>query len=140
MLTNLPSKIKQPTESTLKSKSKIRSIRDDSPCVNDNYQDGYIHYTAKEAKDRVISKKGSKKDKHVNITHIKNEKHKDITDFRVRSASNNKKGRYNTNSDEQSSPHYSKAASKFKHNYGDENALQESEAFKKVSETRLFDT
>ena len=72
--------------------SKIKSIREDSNSQDDNYQDEYSQIIQNELKDKIIIRNSLKKENEESMqTEIK----KDVTDFRVRSASSKNKNRYN---------------------------------------------
>lgn len=88
-------KIQKYIDGNKKCKSKIKSIREDSVSQEENYQDEYSQIIHNESKGKVFIKSSLKDNEKLVTTSA--EIKKDTTEFRVRSASNNKKYRYNNN-------------------------------------------
>ena len=96
-------KIQKYIDGNKKCKSKIKSIRENSNSQDDNYQDEYSQIIRNEMKEKVLIRANLKKDNEISET-APTEIKKENTDFRVRSASSNKKYRYNKDENTSWSP------------------------------------
>ena len=129
------SKIRTKEEGSYKSHTQGRSVKNVTSNKHENYTDGYSQKVVNKdyKKDRAFIM-----NKQNNITY-KNDDKKDLTNFRVRSASSSKKYRYNNNATDKNSPGHRITSGKkkkkklLKGNYGEPHWIKEKDDAQKVS-------